>query len=335
MSRTVVARRMTVGAMTLCALLAASGAAIGQTPIALGNDEYLLKNDRFPVSGAVTTSQNASVQAGFAAGEIAAATFLMPSGWSSLKIRRVQIYWSSTSGGTSTSQQQSVVIWKGSPANPATFLTVFDMENDALPDGFFPVMQDGGFNEFDFAPANPTADNPDQHIEISGTDRFTVGLKFATATNQETGPSVVSDGAPTTMTGCVSGRNWIMGNLDPSAQFLCSSSTVQWRSACNLCTVDVFGTPVTFSISGNLMIRVVVDRNIHRCTVADVAIVGGGAGFDGLLTADDVILFLSAFFAGNTGISDLASLGGATTPDGELTVDDIVAFLGAFFGGCL
>lgn len=334
MSRTVVARRMAVGAFALAGMLAASGAAMGQTPIALGNDEYMLKNDRFPVSGAVTTSQNASVQAGFAAGEIASATFMMPSGWSSLKIRRVQIYWSSTSGGGSTSQQQSVLIWKGSPANMATFTQIFDMENDALPDGFIPVMQDGGFNEFDFAPLNPTADNPDQNIVISGTDRFTVGLKFATATNQETGPSVVSDGAPTTMTGCSTGKNWIYGNLDPSAQFLCSSSQVQWRNACSLCTVDVLGTPLTFGISGNLMIRVVVDRNIHRCTVADVAIVGGGAGFDGLLSADDVILFLSAFFAGNTSIADVASLGGTTNPDGELTVDDIVAFLGAFFGGC-
>ncbi|MGH7131953.1 MAG: GC-type dockerin domain-anchored protein [Phycisphaerales bacterium] len=334
MSRTVVARRMAVGAGALAGMLAISGAAMGQTPIDLGNGEYLLKNDRFPVSGAVTTSQNASVQAGFAAGEIAAATFSMPAGWTTLKIRRVQIYWASTTGGNTTSQQASIRIYRSSPSVPGAFVPVFDSENDAAPDGFNPVMQEGGFNEFDFAPAQPTQDNPDQNIVISGASQFTVGLVFATPTNQQTGPSVVSDGPPTSMSGCSTGKNWIYGNLDASAEFLCSSGQIQWRNACSLCTVDILGTPITFSISGNLMIRVVVDRNIHRCTVADVAIVGGGAGFDGQLTADDVILFLSAFFAGNANIADVASLGGATTPDGELTVDDIVAFLSAFFGGC-
>lgn len=331
MARTCISGRSLLAAGLFTALAAGASA---QTPISLGNDEFLLKNDRFPVTGAVTNEQNASIQAGFATGDIAAATFLMPTGWNRLKIRRVQIYWASTTGGAATSQQQSVMIWKGSPANMGSFTQIFDSENDAAPDGFYPVMQDGGFSEFDLAPATPTADNPDQNVIISGTDRFTVGLKFATATNQQTGPSVVSDGAPGTMTGCSSGRNWFYGDMQPTAEFLCSSPTVQWRSACSLCTVDVLGIPLTFSMSGNLMIRVVVDRNIIRCTLADVATVGGGAGFDGQVTADDVILFLSAFFAGNTAIADVAGLGGGPTLDGELTADDIVAFLGAYFTGC-
>ena len=73
---------------------------------------------------------------------------------------------------------------------------------------------------------------------------------------------------------------------------------------------------------------------LYRSCLADVAALGGGAGGDGQLTADDVVGYLAAFFAGNLAVADVASLGGAPQPDGQLTPDDLVVFLAAFFGGC-
>lgn len=70
------------------------------------------------------------------------------------------------------------------------------------------------------------------------------------------------------------------------------------------------------------------------CGAADVAGLGGTLGPDGLLSSDDVIVFLSEFFSGDAAVADIASLGGGLTPDGRLTADDVVAFLGAFFAGC-
>ncbi len=67
-------------------------------------------------------------------------------------------------------------------------------------------------------------------------------------------------------------------------------------------------------------------------SIADLASLGGWASSDGLLTADDVILFLGDFFANNLR-ADIATLGGLPVPDGLLTADDIIAFLGAFFAG--
>lgn len=70
------------------------------------------------------------------------------------------------------------------------------------------------------------------------------------------------------------------------------------------------------------------------CGLADVGSLGGSVGRDNLLTADDIVVFLGAFFAGNVAVADVAALGGGTLPDGQLTADDIVVFLSAFFAGC-
>lgn len=67
---------------------------------------------------------------------------------------------------------------------------------------------------------------------------------------------------------------------------------------------------------------------------ADVASLGGNVGGDGLLTADDIIVFLDAFFANNLLVADVAQLGGAQGADGQLTADDIIFFLDAFFRPC-
>ena len=70
------------------------------------------------------------------------------------------------------------------------------------------------------------------------------------------------------------------------------------------------------------------------CNQADVAGLGGAGGGDNQLTSDDLLVFLTAFFAGDLSIADLTSIGGASIPDGQLTADDVVGFLSAFFAGC-
>ncbi len=67
---------------------------------------------------------------------------------------------------------------------------------------------------------------------------------------------------------------------------------------------------------------------------ADIVGLGGSAGPDGALTADDLVAFIGAFFSNNVAVADLASLGGGNTPDGQITADDLIAFLNAFFAGC-
>ena len=71
-----------------------------------------------------------------------------------------------------------------------------------------------------------------------------------------------------------------------------------------------------------------------KCNAADVAVLGGSAGFDGQLTADDVVLYLASFFANDLTIADLVGLGGNPPPDGQLTPDDLVYFLDQFFSPC-
>ena len=104
---------------------------------------------------------------------------------------------------------------------------------------------------------------------------------------------------------------------------------------------DSRGTPirsVTASQNGPYDIRffsfVVQNPAALRCNAADVAQLGGSPGPDGQNTADDIIVFLDAFFAGNAAIADIAILGGAPGSDGLLTADDIIFFLGQFFSPC-
>ena len=69
------------------------------------------------------------------------------------------------------------------------------------------------------------------------------------------------------------------------------------------------------------------------CGLSDIAGPGQSIGSDNTLTADDIIVFLNWFFAGNTG-ADVAGPGQSTSPDGQFTADDIIVFLNRFFAGC-
>jgi CubicO group peptidase (beta-lactamase class C family) len=65
----------------------------------------------------------------------------------------------------------------------------------------------------------------------------------------------------------------------------------------------------------------------------DVAGAGLGVGGDGELTADDLIVFVNWFAAGDKR-ADIAGPGLAATSDQELTADDIIVFVSSFTRGC-
>lgn len=69
------------------------------------------------------------------------------------------------------------------------------------------------------------------------------------------------------------------------------------------------------------------------CGRADVAGANQAVGPSGSLTADDIIVFLSWYFAGDLR-ADFAGPNQVPTPNGSLTADDIIVFLSAFFAGC-
>ena len=103
------------------------------------------------------------------------------------------------------------------------------------------------------------------------------------------------------------------------------------------------GRPRSLARGGRLYFRAdfddgmfaVIEASPAGCNAADVASLGGGPVPDGALSADDVVAFLSAFFAGEVTVADVAALGGAAAPDGVLSADDVVVFLSAFFAGCV
>ena len=74
-------------------------------------------------------------------------------------------------------------------------------------------------------------------------------------------------------------------------------------------------------------------RGARGCP-ADVASLGGTPIPDGQMTVDDIVAYLSAFFAGDLVVADVAGLGGSGMPDGQLSADDVVYFLSAFFSPC-
>jgi len=72
---------------------------------------------------------------------------------------------------------------------------------------------------------------------------------------------------------------------------------------------------------------------VVACGASDIAGPGQSLGFDGELTADDIIVYLNAFFAGDP-IADVAGPGQDPNSDFEFTADDIIVFLNRFFAGC-
>lgn len=67
--------------------------------------------------------------------------------------------------------------------------------------------------------------------------------------------------------------------------------------------------------------------------VPDVAGPNQSIGPDGVLGADDIIVFLGWYFANDTR-ADIAGANQSVVPDGLFTADDIIVFLSRFFAGC-
>jgi hypothetical protein len=69
------------------------------------------------------------------------------------------------------------------------------------------------------------------------------------------------------------------------------------------------------------------------CSPADIAGAGQRPCPDGALTADDIILFVNWFFAGDAR-ADLAGAGQTIGADGFFTADDLIVYVNRFFAGC-
>ena len=69
------------------------------------------------------------------------------------------------------------------------------------------------------------------------------------------------------------------------------------------------------------------------CGPSDIAGPGLATSPDGELTADDIIVFVSWFTAGNLG-GDVAGPGPSVGGDGEFTADDVILFINLFTAGC-
>lgn len=170
-----------------------------------------------------------------------------------------------------------------------------------------------------------------------GWEPFRVGvdgaLAGATATlvasfNAPFGGSISPDRSLGTVTVGAGGLATIKTTLSPDKFTSAQPLYVQWL---------IQDPAAPGGIAKSEVVRIPMFCGLGGCPVvctADVAGVGGTTGPDGLLTVDDIVQFLAAFFDGDIAAADKGSLGGINAPDGVLTVDDIVLFLSSFFSGC-
>jgi hypothetical protein len=88
------------------------------------------------------------------------------------------------------------------------------------------------------------------------------------------------------------------------------------------------------AIPGPRVLNIRTNIPLPTCaSAADIAGANQSAVPDDALTADDIIVFLGRYFAGDAR-SDVAGANQVSGGDGALTADDIIWFLGAYFGGC-
>jgi hypothetical protein len=292
--------------LSACSLLALAPVAFGQTAT--------LKNDRFANDVTTVADAQMSIQAGFESGEIALAVLNVPAAFQhAFKITHVQVMWASTAPGTvAPSEQGSIMIYSGSVLQAGSML-VFDSANDAADgDGLIPQMQDGGLNDFDFS---------NENVVLHDVNRISVGLQFAAATNQQTGPSVCSDWPPNNAAHATAGANAIYGT---------------WPEM-GITTPQFFdphvslGGGIFFGISGNFFIRAEIE-SASICP-ADLGHAGGFAGPDGQLDNNDFIIFINYFFTNNV-LADIGRAGGVEGADLQFDNNDFIVFINRFFAGC-
>ena len=194
---------------------------------------------------------------------------------------------------------------------------------------------------------NPPSDGTtlqDAHVKNLAPGTTTISVSYSTiegwtgslggAGNNGTTPRFV---APLFSLGLFSDPDY---RLRPGSAMIDSARNLNYPAASS--TTDAAGFP-RFSNDANVAdtgsgAAPFIDRGAMEfqgasCR-ADVAALGGSRLPDGALTPDDVVLFLSSFFAGDLTICDIAILGGSPGSDGALTPDDLVLFLSTFFAGC-
>jgi hypothetical protein len=195
-----------------------------------------------------TTVQNDSlvdgssgtIEAGFIPGESAAVWLTSPCNGD---IVAVQVFWTSETGGTAPSIEDSITIFEAG---------AFPVPGDELELLIAPVLTDGVMNEFRFLDENNTM--PIQ-VPIAAGEVFVVALQFANTPDPDNGPSVMVDGQSTSPS-CQLGKNAI----DCIPPGLCSG----WTDACDL----ILG----IGVPGDFVMRAVVDCSddaAGACCLAD------------------------------------------------------------------
>lgn len=156
-------------------------------------DEVTVKNDSFETGG------SANVQAGFVAGESAAAWLTSPCNGN---IVALQVAWLSQNGLTEPSIEDSIRVFKGGTfPNPGAEVLLLEA----------PLMTDGAINEFRFVDEGNTIPI---NIPVTAGEVFVVSFRFATTPSPFNGPSVITDVG----TGCQNGKNAIFA-VPPSIWF--------------------------------------------------------------------------------------------------------------------
>ncbi|MCU0688307.1 MAG: hypothetical protein MUE97_00980 [Phycisphaerales bacterium] len=121
------------------------------------------------------------------------------------------------------------------------------------------------------------------------------------------------------------------GSLPAGRYFLAVGTSVMTVGSAQFFVQNLDTTP----LGGQRVLSIRTDMlaGPTPCGPSDVAGPNQSVGADGTLTADDIIVFLSWYFADDA----RANVGGpnqSTTPDNQLTADDIIVFLSRYFTGC-
>jgi hypothetical protein len=176
--------------------------------------EVTVQNDRLADGG------TAAIQAGFVAGETAAAWLTSPC---TGRIVAVQVFWRSTTGTAGVEIHDSITV-RAAGAFPTPGAPL--LSNGAPTELIGPAMQDGGLNEFRFMDKNNLIPID---VPVTQGQVFVVTFTFAENPGPQ-GPSLATD-----INGCQNGKNSI------------DEISFGWFNLC------------FFGVSGDLVIRAVVD----------------------------------------------------------------------------
>jgi hypothetical protein len=166
----------------------------------------------------VSTWTNASftggsyiVQAGFAEGEMAAASFTIPADKFPIKIDMTEMIFATSNATVTTTTKWSVLFYEGTPTN-GQLVAVFSSDGDILPHLVMPPGTNGTNIQFMIDPSDP-----DQIVLNNiGTSTFTVAYRIDDHNNQTQNPCFVappsnSNAFPVTDTGGLQApsTNWL------------------------------------------------------------------------------------------------------------------------------